>query len=67
MESSIWVAVITTLRAPDTFFDDHLLREDNFFNRDLNAHIATRNHDAVRRFEDFRRSCSGLPVLRFWR
>ncbi|VFS75162.1 Uncharacterised protein [Kluyvera cryocrescens] len=29
------------------------LSEDNFFNWDFNAHIATSNHDAVRRFEDF--------------
>ncbi|MNH01949.1 hypothetical protein D3C79_611740 [compost metagenome] len=36
-----------------TFFDHHLLSEDNFFYRDFNAQIATSNHDAVRSFEDF--------------
>ncbi|CSQ32917.1 Uncharacterised protein [Shigella sonnei] len=37
----------------DTFFDHHLLGEDNFFYRNFYTQVATRNHDAVRGFEDF--------------
>ncbi|MGN9542334.1 hypothetical protein ACTMQO_21075 [Escherichia coli] len=45
--------MITTLRARIHFFDHHLLGEDNFFYRDFYTQVATRNHDAVRGFEDF--------------
>ncbi|VFS59694.1 Uncharacterised protein [Raoultella planticola] len=49
----------------DTFFDNHLLGEDNFFNRDFNAHVATSNHDAVRRFENLVEVVQAFLVFNF--
>ncbi len=45
--------MITTLRARIHFSIIIFWGEDNFFYRDFYTQVATRNHDAVRGFEDF--------------
>ena len=52
MESSIWVAVITTLRAR-THFSIIIFCAKITSSTGISTPVATRNHDTVRRFEDF--------------
>ena len=63
MLSSIWVAVMTYFAAVVDALNNHLLDDRHVLQRDLNAHVAAGNHDAVRDAQDLVDIVDALGVL----